>query len=73
MSKGNNTGSLSKSSIFLLDVKGSTYHEFDDVDTEMFVNHGAQAYAGPGKPIKHGLIGSIDNEFHIGLHHKVLG
>lgn len=53
--------------------KRSTYHEFNNVDTKMFVNHSTQADAGPGKPGKHSMIGSIDDEFHIRLDPEVLG
>jgi hypothetical protein len=59
---------ISKSSI-LLQMKGvrSAYHELDNVDTEMFVNHCAQAYAGPREPVKNSMIGRIDDEFNVGL------
>ena len=38
----------------------------------MLVNHCAQTYAGPGKPVKHATIGRIDDEFNIGLNPKML-
>jgi hypothetical protein len=46
-------------------VKRSTYHKFDDDDTEMLVNRSAQAYACPGKPFEHCMIGCVDDEFNM--------
>ena len=44
-----------------------TYHQFNDIDTKVFVDHRAQAYTCLGQPVKNQRIRSIHDKFHLGL------
>jgi hypothetical protein len=45
-----------------LHATGAAYHEFDDVDAKVFVNHRMKAYARARQVIKHVRIRGVDGE-----------
>jgi hypothetical protein len=51
-------------------LRGRTYHEFDHIDTKMFVYHRTYADACSGQPAEHKRVGSVHHNFNMMLQRR---